>query len=278
MHSKPTLPDTTMTSSHWLTYFRTNRLNRPDPQWHLPVGEDTATAAALARSLSHFQLGESGEGRCLLTHARRVYWDDPDYCEALALFIQEEKEHARLLARLVARVGGQLIGGHWTHAIFRTLRRAIGVHFEIEVLVIAELVGTAYYRLLQAGTHDPVIGQVCGIVLRDEAQHVAFHAERFADAHSAWLPLKRALWTAQFRCLFLGAALVAWIDHGPALRAIGARRREFFNRARSGLASFLGDLSPAKPVAASVAPAQAEPKRLPATSSPFSDRAGSCSP
>ena len=250
-----------MNSSHWLAYFRLNRLNRPDPHWHLPCGEDIPTAAALARSLSHFQLGESGEGRCLLTHARRVYWDDPDYCEALALFIQEEKEHARLLARLVARVGGQLISGHWTHAIFRTLRRALGVHFEIEVLVIAELVGTAYYRLLHTKARDPVIGQVCEIVLRDEAQHVAFHAERFADAHSAWVPIKRALWTAQFRCLLLGAALVAWIDHGPALRAIGAQHSEFLYHARSGLADFLRSIAVTKSDVANVAPAEVEVAR-----------------
>ena len=240
------LPDLTMNSSHWLAYFRNNRLNRPAPDWHLPCAGDATATAVLARSLSHFQLGESGEGRCLLSHARRAYRDDPDYCEALALFIGEEQEHARLLARLVERFGGQLIGGHWTHAIFRTLRRALGVHFEIEVLVIAELVGTAYYQLLQARTRDLVLGQVCEIVLRDEAQHVAFHAARFADAQSAWMPLQRALWAAQFRCLFLGATCVAWLDHGPALREIGAQPREFFQHAWSGMENFLGELK-AKP-------------------------------
>ena len=235
-----------MNSSYWLTYFRNNRLNRPDPHWHLPSAGDAAATSVLARSLSHFQLGESGEGRCLLAHARRAYRDDPDYCEALALFIEEEQEHARLLARLVGRFGGQLIRGHWTHAIFRTLRRALGVHFEIEVLVIAELVGTAYYQLLHTRTRDLVLGQVCEIVLRDEAQHVAFHAARFADAQSTWMPLKRALWAAQFRCLFLGASSVAWLDHDPALCEIGAQPREFFQHAWSGMENFLGELK-AKP-------------------------------
>ncbi|MEA3206994.1 MAG: hypothetical protein QOE70_51 [Chthoniobacter sp.] len=233
-----------MNSNHWLSYFRQNRLNRPEPEWQLPRPGHSPATNALARSLSHFQLGESGEGRFLLAEAGRSYAHDPDYCEALDLFIQEEQEHARLLEKVVLRLGGRLIAQHWTHWLFRLLRRALGVHFEIQVLVIAELVGTGYYRLLRCRSTDPVILQVCDLVLQDEARHVEFHSERFAANHAEWLPLERAVWAAQFQLLFLGATAVAWLDHGSALGFLGSSRREFLHEVRSECIRFLAMIEP----------------------------------
>ena len=221
-----------MNSAHWLAYFQQNRLGRTEPDWQLPVPAALSPAHALADSLSHFQLGESGEGRFLLNEARRSYPDDADYCAALDLFIKEEQEHARLLEWLVRRFDGRLITGHWTHSLFRLLRRALGVTFEIQVLVIAELVGTGYYRILRRYSTDPVLAHVCDLLLRDEARHIEFHRERFAADQRAWLPLERAAWAAQFQALFLGAATVAWVDHRRALRAVGSSRREFLAEAR----------------------------------------------
>jgi hypothetical protein len=228
-----------MNTQYWISYFEANRLNRAEPDWRLPYPEDTSTAAKLARSFSHFQLGESGEGRCLLAEANRTFPDEPLYAQALGLFIAEEQEHARLLGKLVERFGGSLIKQHWTHSLFRLFRRALGLHFEIQVLVIAELVGTAYYRLLKIRARASVIEQVCDLVLRDEERHIAFHAERFSTSHALWLPIERALWAAQFQALFLAASLVAWVDHAGALRAVGAQRREFFREARKECIAFL---------------------------------------
>ncbi len=229
-----------MDSTRWLQHFQTNRLNPPEPHWHLPCAEDPNTAAKLARSLSHFQLGESGEGTFLLAEARRAYPDDPRYVEALGLFIGEEQEHARLLGHLVARFQGEPTKRHWTHGCFSVLRRALGVQFELQILVIAEIIGTAYYRLLRARTQDPVLGQVCDLMLRDEAPHLEFHRERFAERQVHWLPVERTLWTAQFQALFLAATHAAWLDHGPALTAVGARRRDFLREARRHCVAFLG--------------------------------------
>jgi hypothetical protein len=231
-----------MDSTYWLRCFEDNRLGRHEPHWHLPCHEDPATAAKLARSLSHFQLGESGEGSFLLAEARRSYPDDPHYLEALTLFIAEEQEHARLLEYLVARFQGELTTRHWTHRCFSLLRRALGVGFEIQVLVIAEAIGTVYYRLVRAGAGDAVLVQVCDLMLRDEAPHLEFHSQRVAERQSRWLPLGRALWTAQFQVLFLAATLAAWLDHRPALKAVGVTRRQFFRESRGEFAAFVGSL------------------------------------
>ena len=234
-----------MNSISWLHYYQKNRLNRPEPQWDLPLQGDPAVIRELARSLSHFQLGESGDGTHLLREARRAHADDPAYQEALALFILEEQEHARLLCKLVERYRGRLITRHWTHTLFRALRRVWGVGFEIQILVIAELIGTAYYRLLENRTTDPVLQQVCELVLRDEAQHVAFHAERFGTEQASWLPVEKALWLAQFQGLFLGALRVAWHDHRTALQAIGINRTRFLHEARCECVQFLASFDAA---------------------------------
>src|SRR5262249_33687672 len=72
--------------------------------------------------------------------------------------------------------GGRTIRHHWTHTLFRFVRRALGFKFEIQLLVRAELVGTAYHRLLQMCTRDSVLDEACSLILKDEAQHVDFHA------------------------------------------------------------------------------------------------------
>jgi hypothetical protein len=146
-------------STAWLRHFERNRRNRPEPDWQRPTPFPPPVAAGLARSLAHFQLGESGDGGTLLVEARRTWADDPDYIAALALFVAEEQEHARLLAEQVVRLGGTLVTRHWTHGWFRRVRRALGVRFEIQTLLVAEIIGTAYYRLLRS-TGDTVAADV----------------------------------------------------------------------------------------------------------------------
>ncbi|MFN2507380.1 MAG: ferritin-like domain-containing protein [Chthoniobacterales bacterium] len=227
-----------MNSLQWLRYFEQNRTGRAEPPWHIPSPLDQHARAVVRRSLSHFQLGESGEGRFLLDQARRQAPDDTNYAAALGLFIEEEKEHARLLAHLVERFGGALIRRHWTHTFFRLMRRALGLNFEIQVLVIAELVGTAYYRLLGLRTRDPVLEEVCTLVLSDEAKHIAFHVDWLRAVRSRWLPAECGLWSVQFQLLFTAAAEVAWTDHRSALRLVGTNKREFFREARSECINF----------------------------------------
>jgi hypothetical protein len=228
-----------MDSASWRAYFERNRLDRPEPDWSAPALHQAEAARQLARSLSHFQLGESGEGRCLLAEAQRRYPGDADYGTALALFVREEQEHARLLVQLVQRFGGTIIRRHWTHSAFRLMRRALGVHFEIQTLVIAELIGTAYYRLLHAHSPDPALRQACELMLQDEAQHLAFHRDRFSADHVSWLPAERSLWAGQLQLFLLGAAEAAWADHRRALLALGATRREFVAEIRAECIAFL---------------------------------------
>jgi hypothetical protein len=86
-------------------------------------------------------------------------------------------------------------------------------------------------------------------MLRDEARHLEFHREGVTERQAHWLPLQRALWAAQFQIFFLAAAHAAWLDHRPALRAVGAERGDFLRHARRECGDFLGsrDAEPARP-------------------------------
>jgi hypothetical protein len=228
-----------MNSLNWLRYYQHNKENRPEPKWGLPSPVDPEIQRALARSLSHFQLGETGEGKVLIAQACAQFPDDFAYHETLRLFVGEEGERARLLQRLVYRFGGKTIRRHWTHTLFRLFRHALGFKFEIQLLVIAELVGTAYYRLLRLRTRDPVLDETCDLIVRDEAQHVDFHADWFGAFQSRLLPIERSAWNLQFQLLFTAAAYVAWIDHKVCLMLTGVNRREFFREARHECIRFL---------------------------------------
>lgn len=229
-----------ISSSKWLRHFRGNRLNRPEPDWNLPCALPEGLRGDLATSLSHFQLGETGGGTFLLKQASPRC--DADDLEALELFVKEEAEHARLLACLVGRLGGRLVKRHWTHRAFKLARRAGGFHFEIQMLLTAEIVGTAYYELVAAGAKDGPVVETMNLMLRDEASHVAFHLDRLKKCWRDWLPLERTAWELQFQLLVLAACRAAWLDHGRCLRGLGFTREEFQGRARRGTIRFLDGL------------------------------------
>lgn len=261
-----------MLGTNWLRRFLSNRHDRPEPSWDIPCAMPDGVRAPLGRSLSHFQLGESGGGEFLLSNAAEVAAKrgDPDYPKALALFVGEENEHARLLAKLVARYGASLTREHWTHFAFHHLRHAAGLDFELKVLVIAEMIGNAYYETLDAHVEDPPLLEAIDLILRDESLHCLFHLDRLHLALDSRRPSARRAWGLSFTGLFEAALAVAWLDHGAALRAVGARRGEFISRARRWRRGFLGELG-LGPAAALPSPAAA---RKPGTVSGLSRKTG----
>src|SRR5271154_5247253 len=113
-----------MNTTTWRRHYENNRNNRTEPDWNAPCLLQHDVCRELATSLSHFQLGETGGGSFLLNEAAKE--SDADDLAALSFFVQEEKEHARLLACMVHRLGGSLIQRHWTHRVFKLARRAGG--------------------------------------------------------------------------------------------------------------------------------------------------------
>ncbi|WP_018684736.1 hypothetical protein [Actinokineospora enzanensis] len=210
-----------MTFEEWLGDFTAEidrRAARGEPDW----AAGARMHPAIVRSVQRFQLGEAGDGANLIAKS-----GGGAYGDAVKLFIDEERNHARMLAELLGAAQASTITGHWSDAVFVRLRRALGLRMELMVLSIAEVVALAYYRSLRDGTTDPLTTEVAGRLLADERRHVPFHRDRLrAFGSLPWLA--RHLW----HLMFLGAVLVVALDHGSALKVLGRTRWSFIREAR----------------------------------------------
>jgi hypothetical protein len=233
-----------MNYTKWITHFNRNQQNRPEPDWAAPREPiPPKVLAPLVRSLEQFQLGDGGGPASLIAFDAERFRNSTEQTRALVDFwFAEEKEHARLLGCAVDRLGGRRIKSHWSFTAFCLCRRTLGVKFELQVLLLTELVSTAYYRVLRRHSPDAPLADMCALILRDEAGHVAFHRDRLAAVGRSPLGLVGALWQAQFWLCGLAAAAVLWTSHGPCLTAIGGSRTEYFREVRRELRRFTASL------------------------------------
>ena len=227
----------------WIAHFERNRLYRSEPDWSAPVSIPQPALAPLVRSLEQFRLGDGGGPDSLIARdAERFRNQTPEMRAIVDFWFAEEAEHSRLLGRAVDRFGGRRITSHWSFTAFCLCRRALGVRFELQVLLLTELVSTAYYRVLLGHSPDAPLAAMCGLILRDEAGHVAFHRDRLAAAGRSPLGLGGALWQGQFWLCGYAAATMLWLNHGPCLTAIGGSRAEYFQEVRWELQRFVASL------------------------------------
>ena len=218
-----------MNTADWLAYFRQNQLQRRGIAWHEGIHLGPQLRAPLARSLARFQLGENSTGARLLAAARHLSerTGDKDYPGAVALFIAEEQEHSRLLAKVLQQLQAPLLSSHWTDSLFRRSRHLLGFYEEIAVLLMAEIIALKYYGIIRQRCAAPVLEVVCEQILADEKFHIRFHCERLHHviAPRPW-PVRAIGWVA-LSLMFTGAsAIVAW-DHRQAFAALGSSPMEF---------------------------------------------------
>lgn len=232
-----------MDVGRWLRHFQRNRLHRPEPGWTAPIALPPQVIRPLVRSLEQFHLGDGGGPAYLIALDQDRFLEGSGGARALVdRWFDEEREHSRLLGAAVARFGGQPIAGHWSFSAFCLARRWFGVRFELTVLLLTEIASTVYYRLLRRHGQDQPLRAMCRLILRDENGHVAFHRDRLARVARAGQARYGKLWAAQFRLLGLGAATMLWINHAPALKALGATRREFYREVWHELTRFIRQL------------------------------------
>ncbi len=230
-----------MNTRHWIQHFEQNTPLNDALTWPesaSPLAE--VVRRALAESLAVFQLGETGGGTRLRRYAaglaREAGWGG--YPRVVDRFIAEEQSHARLLARLVAHLGGRLRQKQWSNGLFRWVRGLAGLEFAIQMLLTAELVAEVYYGTLFLRCTDPAVRAVAGKILRDEMQHLAFQREFLVERLARLTPAAQRLWLWQFATVHaLTAAAVAW-DHRRCLRALGVEPVEFCRRAAAARAAF----------------------------------------
>lgn len=210
----------------WLNYFEHNRVNRPTIPWEKGITVEPHLRAPLVQSLRKFQLGESGEGRNLKRHARET--GDVTYAAAIDLFIQEEQEHSRLMGLILRRLDVPLLKSHWSDWCFVSLRHLFGLHQELMVLLLPEMIAKRYFRALQEGTCDPVLRTVFGQIGQDEEGHLAFHVAYLRRTFEKMSFSRRILTLVVWRMIFRATCLAVMLDHWPVLRAVGMNPRQFW--------------------------------------------------
>src|SRR5438105_12088179 len=139
-----------LNAAKWYRHFLANRRNRPEPQWELPVRLRPEIVKKLLPSVQQFQLGDGGGPASLIAWDAAKHRDSSEETRILTkLWFEEEREHSRLLGQAVLRLGGNSIKSHWSFSAFCACRRLIGVRAELQILLLTELVSTAYYKTLR---------------------------------------------------------------------------------------------------------------------------------
>ena len=211
---------------NWLNYFEHNRGHRLPVPWERAIEVEPHLCAPLIRSLQKFQLGESGEGRRLKRHAAKT--GDVAYAAAIDLFIKEEQEHARLMAEILRALNAPLIQRHWSDGCFIFMRQLFGLHQELMVLLLPEMIAKCYFRALHDGTRDPVLRAVFAQIARDEDGHLAFHIEYLRRAFEPMSFSRRIGTLVIWRMVFRVTCAVVMLDHRAVLRAAGMNPRAFW--------------------------------------------------
>jgi len=180
--------------------------------------------SALAISLSTFQIGEDGTGEHLLAAAKEAA-ATRRYRDALAMFVIEEQEHARLLALVLRAIDHPLRTSHWTDRVFVFIRQIKSLRSEVLTLLVAELIALSYYSAMRDGVRE--FADVFGRIYDDEVRHVDFHADTLPHHLDQWSTGTRALVRVLWNVLVVGSSVVAALDHRAALRVVGVSPARF---------------------------------------------------
>jgi hypothetical protein len=220
------------TSAEWCAYYAANASAATTIPWGCGARLTEAERRAVAASVQEFQLGERSEGQHLHAAARAYAGSTGDdaYVRAIEAFIREEQRHARYLGRFLAMEGIPLRRRSWPDDVFRFLRRGAGLETTVAVLLTAEVIAQVYYAALRGATRSPVLRALCERILRDEAAHVRFQAERLALLRAGRGRFAVRIACAGQRALFAGAAVVVWNGHRAVLRRGGFPFRRYWRQ------------------------------------------------
>lgn len=215
-------------TARWLGHFERKREENPwgSIPWEEGLNVEVTLRGPLIHSLRRFQVGETGEGAHLVANAAGT--GGQDYVRAIQLFVQEEREHAEILRRILIALDATLLEEHWSDTVFVTLRRTMGLRTELMVLLIAEMIARRYYHALYEGTRDPVLRDAFARILRDEAGHVAFHGDHLRSMFASYPATTRTFIRLAWKGLFRLVCLVVMWDHRGILKATGVSRSGFW--------------------------------------------------
>jgi hypothetical protein len=224
-------------SKRWHSYFVAYGCAADHLCWDDPYILSSGERSAIERSIQQFQLGEGSNGARLLKRGQQysAAVGDPDFVQALSLFIQEEQRHSACLLRFMQKQGIPSVENHWVDNVFRLLRGLAGLELSLRVLVTAEIIAVPYYRALGGATHSALLRNISEMILRDEAAHLRFQRSMlFRIAEGRARVVHRAI-SAINRLFLKGTCHIVWVFHKSAFVA---SRYDFQKFVRESLSEF----------------------------------------
>ncbi|HMH20651.1 MAG TPA: ferritin-like domain-containing protein [Puia sp.] len=211
------------TSKKWIVYFTINATKKRI-NWDLKPSISEQETGTILASLQAWQLAETSDGHNLIRaatrHARET--GDPDYVEAVRLFIKEEQKHGNNLGRYIDMIGRKRIARDLGDTLFRKVRH-LNTSMESWTLTVLVVESTAqiFYQSLKDATSCALLKEICTDILIDEARHIRFQKQRLS------IIFEKKSWIAKWSCgklyrlFFIMVSTVVWLAHRKVFRAGG---------------------------------------------------------
>ena len=212
---------------HWLNYFEQNKNARSAIRLSREIVLDDAIKQPLIRSLQRFQIGETGDGKHLKKYAKAL--GDADYIQCMDLFVKEEQSHGQILAEVILALNGTLLTWHWTDHAFIFLRHLFRLKTELFIILIAEVIGKAFYRCVADKIQNQDLSNVFAIIVCDEIAHLRFHSEFLNQQLKTYPWALKCLVHYVWSMIFYTACFVFVLDHKGALEALGMPTARFIS-------------------------------------------------
>ncbi|MGC3972460.1 MAG: ferritin-like domain-containing protein [Pirellulales bacterium] len=204
------------TSADWIDYFDANDAAWADVPFHRGAEVALDQVRPLMRSLQAWQLGETSEAKQLKAAAKRHAYavGDPDFVEAMKLFILEEQRHGESLGRWLDAVGAGRIRRDWGDSLFRWCRHSRpNLEVWTTIVTIVEVLAVVYYSSVRRAIPCPVLKAICAQIIRDEIPHLEFQTQRLRMLYARRRPNLLRLTMLGYRLLFTGTTLTVWFAH-----------------------------------------------------------------
>ena len=220
------------TSSTWIGHFKANALQQR-VDWTLKPAITITETEKILHSLQAWQLGETSDGSHLIRaasmYAKKI--KDPDYLEAVKLFIKEEQKHGNNLGMYLDAIQQPRIKKDWGDSLFRKIRY-FNTNMEIWTLAVitVESAAQVFYQALKNATNCSLLKQVCTDILIDEAYHIDFQTERMAILFNSKSNSGKLFSRYFYTLFFFATSLVVWFAHKKLFKAGGTGFKKYIRK------------------------------------------------
>jgi hypothetical protein len=218
-------------SHEWVEHFLVTERTERRFAWDKGAQVTAEELAEIRDSLRAWQLGETSDGAHLMAAARlyAAQVRDPQFIEAVRMFIREEQRHGENLGRFLDLAGVPRAKKDWGDSLFRAARYALrSMEAWVTPVVMVETHALIYYNAIRLATKSPLLRDICAQILADEVPHIRFQCQRIAILHRQRFPWMRRMILALHRPAFAGMTLTIWAAHRRALLAGGYDLKKYW--------------------------------------------------